>query len=65
MVIGGCEPMTAADRILADRMAAELKRLLYGRTVEEAVTLLVTINEGMAAKRAEQQAAAVEMITVH
>lgn len=54
MVIPGRAPMSATDRILADELAVQIKKLIYGRTVEDAVALLTAINEGMAAKRVEQ-----------
>lgn len=42
MVTARQEP--SADRVLKDRLAAEIKRLIGGRSVEEAVCLLTFLN---------------------
>jgi hypothetical protein len=54
--------MSVAERILHERLAAEIRQLIVGRSVEEAITLLTSINAGM---KADQDEAAVETISVH
>lgn len=38
---------TVVDRVLADRLAAEIKKLIVGRSVEEAVALLTFVNHAI------------------
>jgi hypothetical protein len=35
------------DRVLADRLVAEIKKLIAGRSVEEAVALLTFVNHAI------------------
>jgi hypothetical protein len=48
MVMPGHEPMAAADRVLTDRLVAELKKLVCDRPILEAVILLTNINAALA-----------------
>lgn len=52
-----------ADEVLANRLEAEVRKLLAGRTVVDAVVLLTNINNALAA--ADQAEAVAKSKTVH
>ena len=54
MVIPGHEPMTPAERVVADELVQQLKLLLVGRSVEDTVALLTAINSAVAEGRAAE-----------
>jgi len=67
MVSPGREPMSPAERILADRLCAAITRLLAVRSLIDQVSLLESINAALEAPQREHARAATEteMITVH
>lgn len=48
MVTAEREPLLVADRVLTDRLVAELKKLVCDRPILEAVILLTNINAALA-----------------
>jgi hypothetical protein len=58
------EPMTTADReLLSDRLAAEIRKLIVGRSLVDAIALLECVNSALARRALAEDE--IDQHTVH